>query len=82
MRGLIAATALALTGCATAPQITTVPVARPCPAAQERPARPELPIKHINNTDAPNVVVKAYASSVELLKGYAEALEEKLDACK
>jgi hypothetical protein len=84
-RLFLAVLCCALTACASAPPAPAplaVPVLAGCPAAEQRPARPALPVASLSPGDSPPVVVKAYISTVELLKGYAAALEILLDSCK
>lgn len=78
---------LALSACASTPQPipapVLVPVAQPCPAAADKPARPDLgALAALTHNSTPDVVAKAYASAVALLMGYSESLETRLDACR
>ncbi|MNU44082.1 hypothetical protein D3C71_328880 [compost metagenome] len=89
MRARLIAAALVvaalLAGCAItapAPAPIVVPTPVPCRAAAERPPRPELPLSTLAPGAQPSVVVRAYAATVEMLKGYGEALELLLDSCK
>lgn len=80
----VALAAFLLAGCATAPTPDPVLVLTPaqCRAVSERPTRPELPISTLAPGAQPSAVVRAYAATVEVLKGYGEALEQLLDSCK
>lgn len=72
--------ALSLAGCAHAPSTplrVEVPVAIPCPAPQPLP-RPVLPFADLA-PDAPDAdVLRAVVASLEILTGYAQALERQL----
>lgn len=69
-----------LSACASAPPPITaeLPIAVPC---HEPPVivRPHLQISDLKDTDAPDVVIRAYVMTVETLKGYASSLEVLLD---
>lgn len=69
---------LLLLACQRTPQIVVqkveVPVAIPCPEPVV-PVRPELPLSTVGPGSPADLVVKAYAASVEMLKGYAKELE-------
>lgn len=75
---------LLTTGCAAAPasRAEQILISTPCAAASSRPARPVLPISGLSAADEPSFVVKTYAATVEVLKGYGESLELLLDSCK
>lgn len=63
---------LLLAGCAHVPP-PVVPVAAPCPPPPAL-ALPYLPIRDLTPQDPPDVVLRAYAVTVERLKG---ALRER-----
>lgn len=67
-----------LLACSCHPEMVQVPVAVPCPPP---PAvqRPHLPIAELKPASPANQVMRAYAASVEVLKGYALQLEKLLD---
>ena len=69
--------ALSVGGCAHE-TIIQVPVAVPCPPPPVV-SRPHLPIADIKKDDGEATLIKAYAATVEALKGYAEELEVLLD---
>lgn len=74
---------LAMTGCATTaatPQTVLVPTPIPCQAAQGLPAPPTRTL----DLDAsnPGATVQAYAANRARWMGYADALSERLEACK
>jgi len=76
---------VATAGCATSrmPETVVIPVAQEkCLDYSTKPERPALPIKQLKKGDKPNAVVGSYAQTVELLAGYAEALETQMSACK
>lgn len=78
MSRLLSILALAsLWGCAHE-TIVQVPVAVPCPPPPVV-SRPHLPIADIKRGDGEAALIKAYAATVEALKGYAEELEALLD---
>lgn len=86
MKPLIAFFALclmigALCGCASAPQPlperVLVPVPVECPRP-EVPPRPQLPISELKEGAPSADVARAYAATVEALKGYAKQLEALL----
>lgn len=73
---------LLLAGCASAPQPPVevrVPVPVPCPAPPDT-VRPALPLADLTPDSPPDVVLRAYAASIEVLMGYAESVETLLDA--
>lgn len=78
---LICALAAALlAGCANtppAPVRVEIPVAIPCPARQPL-QRPVLPIADLAPDAADAEVLRAVVASLELLTGYAQALEQQL----
>ncbi len=81
---LALAFACSLGGCAApAPQVITqrvdvpVPVMQPCPKPA-LPLRPHLPIATITAQSAPPDVERAYVESMDMLEGYAAALEKLL----
>lgn len=87
LRAIALAAILALLpACATAPAPervpVLVPVVQPCPAAADKPQRPALPLGALTRESPPDAVARAYAAAVALLRGYAEALEARLDACR
>jgi hypothetical protein len=71
-----------LSGCAQvgAPQLTPVevPIATKCPSAP-RIALPKLPITELRPDTSPSDTARAYAASVEILKGAVRAREAILD---
>lgn len=71
-----------LAGCASEPVIRTVevrvPVAANCPAPPQV-VRPGLPIADLAPDSQPADVLRAYAATVEVLKGYCGELETVLD---
>lgn len=74
---LILGLASSLWGCAHE-TIVQVPVAVPCPPPPAV-SRPHLPIADIRRGEGEAALIKAYAATVEALKGYAEELEALLD---
>lgn len=66
-------------GCAQAPTapVVQVPVPVSCPTIT-KPDRPHLPTEDLTAGSAPDVVAKAYASSLAACVGYSKALEELL----
>ena len=69
---------LLLTGCASTPRETVrrveMPVAVPCPTPQ-RPPRPHLPLIDLPPDAGAADIARATAASLEVLTGYAHALE-------
>lgn len=82
---LLAVGLLLLSGCATTtapalPEVVLVPTPLPCPAAQDAPEAP--PRTLTLDASKPGETAKAYAANRTRWIGYADALREKLDACK
>ena len=73
---------LALGGCATTsgPDAALVPVPLPCPAALDAPEAP--PRTLALDASRPGAAVQQYAANRTRWIGYADALSEKLNACK
>lgn len=73
---------LALSGCATTggPSAVLVPAPLPCPAALSVPEAPSRTLTL--DASKPGEAVQAYAANRTRWIGYADALVEKLKACK
>jgi hypothetical protein len=65
-------------GCATPRPATLIPVAVSCPPPPPL-GRPALPIADLEPGDPPATVVKAFATSVQILQGFVEELQAILD---
>lgn len=74
MRALALLAVMALSGCAAAPTVATVPIAVPCPKPPVI-MRPSLPTSALAVQSSDQDVIRAYVISEALLKGYAEKLE-------
>jgi hypothetical protein len=80
MKNTIAILFLLLTGCACdMPKEVDIPIAYQQPSVAI-PKKPVLPIVKLNKDSKPDVVIKSYASSVEILQGYSDQLIELLKA--
>lgn len=81
MRIFLALFFLLLAGCCSTdmPKEVEVPIAYQQPSVII-PKKPVLPISKLNKDSKPDVVIKSYASSVELLQGYSDQLIELLKA--
>jgi hypothetical protein len=75
--------ALMLNACATQspPKEVEIPIPVNCPAPQI-PPKPHLPISNLAPNSSPDTIIKAYASSVELLMGYSNQLITILNGYK
>jgi hypothetical protein len=80
---ILVAGVLLMTGCATAPTgqgSTLVPVSQPCSAAHDVP---EEPARNLSlDPKQPGLAVQQFAANRARWIGYADALRERLDACK
>lgn len=77
--GCLVLASLLLAGCgSTMPRVVEVPVAVPIPEPPKK-TRPPLTISILKPDSPPDVVIRAYASSLEALAGYAKELETILD---
>lgn len=78
---VMVAGALLLTGCATSqPQVITVPVMRPCPAALFIPAEPAETLSLDAND--PGQAVQDFAANRQEWVGHARVLRAKLEGCR
>jgi len=73
MRLALAVLLAALCSCAS----NTTPIAYHCPMI-ELTDIPKLPLDKLNKKSKPDEVVKAYVSSVVLLKGWAKITKEQI----
>lgn len=74
--------ALALSGCAAAPETVQVEVAVPVYCEPPARARPQLPVDSLPQVPDAFEIERALWATVETLEGHADRLEADIGACR